>query len=181
MTPAPNVPDFYRWRLFMQWIHYLASGYFFCRVESFSPPLANEPQYQRLPLLAANGLKPEYGDAKNAEDGNDHSSIASESADIDISGIEEAQLLLACRAYLLRKHKLEWKQKKRRAEAAASPLFNEGYFWPDPNDLVYLREDPDPENLVYNETYAENYGYKRNGVRFLTSDRYNLQWQELLC
>lgn len=139
------------------------------RVESFSPPLANEP-YQRPPLLAANGLKPEYGDAKNAEDGNDHSIIASESTDIDISGIEEAQLLLACRAYLLRKHKLEWKQKKRRAEAAASPLFNEGYFWPDPNDLVYLREDPDPENLVYNETYAENYGYKRNGVRFLASE-----------
>ncbi|KAL7543731.1 hypothetical protein ACHAXR_013009 [Thalassiosira sp. AJA248-18] len=93
----------------------------------------------------------------------------SESADIDISGINEAQLLLACRAYLLRKHKLEWKAKKRRAEAAASPLNNEGYFWPDPSDLLYLREDPDPSNLIYNETYGESYGYKRNGVRFLAS------------
>ena len=83
--------------------------------------------------------------------------------------VDEAQLLLACRAYLLRKHKVEWKQKKRRAEAAASPLNNEGYFWPDPNDLLYLREDPDPYNLEYNETYGEYYGYKRNGVRFLAS------------
>jgi len=89
--------------------------------------------------------------------------------DIDISNINEAQLLLACRSWLLRKHKLEWKEKKRRADAASSPLNNEGYFWPDPNDLLYLREDPDPYNLNYNETYAEYYGYKRNGVRLLTS------------
>ena len=92
-----------------------------------------------------------------------------ESADIDLPSINEAQLLLACRSWLLRKHKLEWKEKKRRADAAASPLNNEGYFWPDPNDLLYLREDPDPYNLNYNETYGEYYGYKRNGVRFLTS------------
>ena len=91
-----------------------------------------------------------------------------ESADIDLSSINESQLLLACRSWLLRKHKLEWKEKKRRADAAASPLNNEGYFWPDPNDLLYLREDPDPYNLNYNETYGEYYGYKRNGVRFLT-------------
>ncbi len=80
-------------------------------------------------------------------------------------------MLLACRSYLLRKHRVEWKQKKRRAEAAASPLLNEGYFWPDPNDLLYLREDPDPYNLEYNKTYGKYYGYKRNGVRFLTSAR----------
>lgn len=88
---------------------------------------------------------------------------------IDFSNISEAQVLLACRAWLLRKHKLEWKEKKRRVEAAASPLYNEGYFWPDPNDLLYLREDPDPYDLNYNETYGEYYGYKRNGVRFLQS------------
>jgi len=88
---------------------------------------------------------------------------------VDISGINEAQLMLACSSWLLRKHKLEWKEKKRRGEAAASPLNNEGYFWPDPNDLLYLREDPDPYNLNYNETYSEYYGFKRNGVRFLTA------------
>ena len=88
---------------------------------------------------------------------------------VDMTSINEAQLLLACRSWLLRKHKLEWKEKKRRVEAAASPLNNEGYFWPDPNDLLYLREDPDPYNLNYNETYCEYYGFKRNGVRFLTS------------
>lgn len=90
-------------------------------------------------------------------------------SEIDVSKISEAQVLLACRSWLLRKHKLEWKEKKRRAEAASSPLNNEGYFWPDPNDLLYLREDPDPYDLNYNETYGEYYGYKRNGVRFLQS------------
>ena len=70
----------------------------------------------------------------------------------DISNIDEAQVLLACRAYLRRKHKIEWTAKKQRAEAAASPLNNEGYFWYDPNELMYLREDPDPYNLNYNET-----------------------------
>jgi hypothetical protein len=90
-------------------------------------------------------------------------------SEIDVSKISEAQVLLACRSWLLRKHKLDWKEKKRRAEAASSPLNNEGYFWPDPNDLLYLREDPDPYDLNYNETYGEYYGYKRNGVRFLQS------------
>jgi hypothetical protein len=64
--------------------------------------------------------------------------------------IDEAQVLLACRAYLRRKHKIEWTAKKQRAEAASSPLNNEGYFWYDPNELMYLREDPDPYNLNYN-------------------------------
>ena len=40
----------------------------------------------------------------------------------------------------------------------------------DPNDLLYLREDPDPYHLDYNETYGEYYGFKRNSVRFLASD-----------
>ena len=99
----------------------------------------------------------------------DNNTTSETSVAVDITSINEAQLLLACRSWLLRKHKLEWKEKKRRVEAAASPLNNEGYFWPDPNDLLYLREDPDPYNLNYNETYSEYYGFKRNGVRFLTS------------
>eukprot|EP00985_Skeletonema_marinoi_P025004 scaffold17909_cov169-Skeletonema_marinoi.AAC.1 len=69
-----------------------------------------------------------------------------------ISNMDESEVLLACRAYLRRKHKIEWTAKKQRAEAAASPLNNEGYFWYDPNELMYLREDPDPYNLNYNET-----------------------------
>jgi len=70
----------------------------------------------------------------------------------NISNIDETEVLLACRAYLRRKHKIEWTAKKQREEAAASPLNNEGYFWYDPNELMYLREDPDPYNLNYNET-----------------------------
>lgn len=71
---------------------------------------------------------------------------------LNISNLGEAEVLLACRAYLRRKHKIEWTAKKKRAEAAASPLNNEGYFYHDPNELMYLREDPDPYNLNYNET-----------------------------
>lgn len=71
---------------------------------------------------------------------------------LNITNMDEAEVLLACRAYLRRKHKIEWTAKKKRAEAAASPLNNEGYFYHDPNELMYLREDPDPYNLNYNET-----------------------------
>jgi len=51
-------------------------------------------------------------------------------ADFDDVGLDEVQLLLACRAYLIRKHKVEWKGKKRRSEDAASPSNQLGYFWP---------------------------------------------------
>lgn len=70
----------------------------------------------------------------------------------NISNMDETEVLLACRAYLRRKHKIEWTAKKQREEAAASPLNNEGFFWYDPNELMYLREDPDPYNLNYDET-----------------------------
>lgn len=95
---------------------------------------------------------------------------AYDTTEFDDVGLDEVQLLLACRAYLIRKHKVEWKEKKRRSEDAASPSNQLGYFWPDPNDLLYLREDPDPYHLDYNETYGEYYGFKRNSVRFLASD-----------
>mmetsp|Transcript_5717 Transcript_5717/g.12454 ORF Transcript_5717/g.12454 Transcript_5717/m.12454 type:complete len:533 (-) Transcript_5717:307-1905(-) len=141
---------------------------------SFSPNIARRGrrlgrQYyqQTYPIFHRTDGTMKHSISDEHEDGNTQS--LSENADIDISNVNEAQVLLACRAYLLRKHKVEWKGKKRRAQAAASPTNNEGYFWPDPNDLLYLREDPDPYNLIYNETYAEYYGYKRNGVRFLTS------------
>ncbi|KAL3784401.1 hypothetical protein HJC23_001285 [Cyclotella cryptica] len=75
--------------------------------------------------------------------------------DVSTSNLDEAQVLLACRAYLIRKHKVEWEGKKVRAEAAASPLFNEGYFWCDPSDLLYLRKNPDPFNLIDNETESK--------------------------
>ena len=51
-------------------------------------------------------------------------------AEFDDVGLDEVQLLLACRAYLVRKHKVEWKEKKRRSEDAASPSNQLGYFWP---------------------------------------------------
>ena len=67
-----------------------------------------------------------------------------------ISEMDETEVLLACRAYLRRKHKIEWTKKKQRAEAVEKQ--SHGRFWYDPNELMYLREDPDPYNLNYNET-----------------------------
>ncbi|KAL7473887.1 hypothetical protein ACHAXS_014381 [Conticribra weissflogii] len=81
--------------------------------------------------------------------------------DIDVASVDEAQVLLACRSYLLRKHKLEWTEKKRREEAANSPLHNEGYFWPNPSELIYLREKPDPFDLTY---YGGNGNGNGNGT-----------------
>ncbi|KAL7547563.1 hypothetical protein ACHAWF_010853 [Thalassiosira exigua] len=142
-------------------------------VESFSPGiLQRTPIRNTISVFASTidrGDESIAGDIRLTSPSSKNDTATQESADIDVSNISEAQLLLACRAYLLRKHKVEWKQKKRRAEASASPLNNDGYFWPDPNDLLYLREDPDPYNLIYNETYGEYYGYKRNGVRLLAS------------
>lgn len=55
---------------------------------------------------------------------------AYDTTEFDDVGLDEVQLLLACRAYLIRKHKVEWKEKKRRSEDAASPSNQLGYFWP---------------------------------------------------
>ena len=86
------------------------------------------------------------------------------------SDLDEMQVLLACRSYLRRKHKLDWEGKKLRQEAAASPLFNEGYFWFDPNDLLYLRKNPDPFNLIDNETVAGGgFNYTYDGDESLES------------
>lgn len=152
-------------------------------VRSFSPHNSRRyhlsQSYHQLSHIRVGILKQSISDGKVEYDiiqslntsppSSDNNATCESSVAVDISSINEAQLLLACRSWLLRKHKLEWKEKKRRVEAAASPLNNEGFFWPDPNDLLYLREDPDPYNLNYNETYSEYYGFKRNGVRFLTS------------
>jgi hypothetical protein len=69
--------------------------------------------------------------------------------DVDSSNLDETQLLLACRAYLSKKNKLKWQGKKIRREAARSI---EGHFWSDPDELVYLRDRPDPYNLLDNST-----------------------------
>ena len=81
----------------------------------------------------------------------------------DVS-IDEAQILLACRAYLSKKNVLKWQRKKVRREAA---MINEGYFWSDPDELVYLRDNPDPFTAIGNETVLEevfNYAYKINSA-----------------
>ena len=77
---------------------------------------------------------------------------------------DEAQILLACRAYLSRKNILKWQRKKVRREAA---MINEGYFWSDPDELVYLRDSPDPFNVIDNETVIEEvfkYAYNMNSA-----------------
>lgn len=75
-----------------------------------------------------------------------HTQTNSTSADeISISDLDEAQILLACRAYLSKKNKLKWKGKKVRRKEEA--IFSTGYFWGDPDELVYLNDSPDPFNL----------------------------------
>ncbi|KAL7488377.1 hypothetical protein ACHAW6_013930 [Cyclotella cf. meneghiniana] len=98
---------------------------------------------------------------------------------VSASNLDEAQVLLACRAYLRKKHKLEWEGKKVRAEAAASPLLNEGYFWCDPNDLLYLRKNPDPFNLIDNETVNEGaFNYTYDGDESLDDGTTSLSLEE---
>lgn len=105
--------------------------------------------------------------ASSYEPNDDYNNLTASSTsdinpEIDTTNIDEAQVLLACRSYLLRKHKLEWTDKKRRVEAANSPLNSEGYFWHDPSDLIYLREKPDPYDLsyIYNDiSNDDDYGY----------------------
>ncbi|KAL7513406.1 hypothetical protein ACHAXN_010453 [Cyclotella atomus] len=83
---------------------------------------------------------------------NPNSTAFNRADDVDSSNLDETQLLLACRAYLSKKNKLKWQGKKVRREAAGS---NEGLFWSDPDELVYLRDRPDPYNLHDNSTDAE--------------------------
>ena len=131
-------------------VFYCCTTYFFiCQhiVESFSlHPLHRTCQFKshcHQLKYSTNG-----GDAEVSQQNN----LTATQTYPNWGDIDETQVLLACRAYLRRKHKIEWTAKKQRAEAASSPLNNEGYFWYDPNELMYLREDPDPYNLNYNET-----------------------------
>ena len=73
---------------------------------------------------------------------------------ISPSDLDETQILLACRAYLSKKHKLTWRNKKVRREAA--PLFNQGYFWNDPSELLYLKFDDNCSDSEEILNYAYN-------------------------
>jgi hypothetical protein len=131
-------------------------------VESFSSSFTIQTIHSRNNHRRRQLLDRRATNQKHTTIGDTNNKTLSEISDVDISKIDEGQVLLACRSYLRRKHKLIWEEKKRREEAAASPLFNEGYFWYDPNELIYLRENPDPYNLIDNETFSEyafNYTY----------------------
>jgi hypothetical protein len=89
--------------------------------------------------------------------------------EIDFDSISDDQVLLACRAYLARTHRLEWTERAKRREHAAmntrqpsathenskngnsypsisGSIFDTnnaavGYFWEDPSELIYLGKD----------------------------------------
>lgn len=70
---------------------------------------------------------------------------------VDPDSVTDAEALLACRAYLQRKNRLgAWKDYQRRKESLrqASSSFEEGvgYFWEDPEQLVYLDHEDDDED-----------------------------------
>ena len=62
---------------------------------------------------------------------------------IEVDTVSDAEALLACRAYLSRKNKLDggWKHYQRRKQAkqvAASQPY--AFFWEDPTELIYLQQ-----------------------------------------
>jgi hypothetical protein len=76
---------------------------------------------------------------------------------VDVSSVTDAEALLACRAYLQRKNRLgSWKDYQRRKEslrqASASGgtgISNVGYFWENPEELVYLNvHERDEEEMM---------------------------------
>ena len=97
---------------------------------------------------------------------NDEDDIEEEEVSL-LQSITDEEALLACRAYLQRKHKLEWTQHERRKRLSRDSLINSsassssnletkgddgsneignngsaavGYFWEDPSELIYLRQ-----------------------------------------
>ena len=85
--------------------------------------------------------------------------------EIDFDTISDEQVLLACRAYLSRKHRLDWTERGKRRENAAlhsrlssnqSSIFDTnnlavGYFWEDPSELSYLGKESLLPNLISDE------------------------------
>ena len=78
---------------------------------------------------------------------------------VDLDSVTDAEALLACRAYLQRKNRLgAWKDHKRRKDSLRqmSTLDNvnaaaTGFFWEDPEELIYLHHDNTTDDLVDNE------------------------------
>lgn len=70
---------------------------------------------------------------------------------VDLDSISDEEALLACRAYLQRKNRLgSWTESKRRKRQAAQASArgnsfshsSVGFFWEDPDELVYLKGNP---------------------------------------
>lgn len=65
---------------------------------------------------------------------------------INMEGLSDAEVLLACRSYLSKRKKIEWSAAERRkrarkqsAQYTAGESGTVGYFWENPEELVYLK------------------------------------------
>ena len=86
--------------------------------------------------------------------------------EVMLDSVTDAEALLACRAYLQRKNRLgAWKDYQRRKESLRQPSTigsanapeSVGYFWENPEELVYLdrHEDDDDESMQENDSDEE--------------------------
>jgi hypothetical protein len=90
----------------------------------------------------------------------DKSNSKTEYDKVDLDSVTDAEALLACRAYLQRKNRLgAWKDYQRRKESLRLPssvgktvaFESVGYFWENPEELIYLDNDNDEEMEVISE------------------------------
>lgn len=99
---------------------------------------------------------------------------------MDVDSVTDAEALLACRAYLQRKNRLgSWKDYQRRKESlrqasaigSAQTPESVGYFWENPEELVYLdRHEDDEEDEAMQQEDSED---EEHGVVFESAEEKN--------
>ena len=91
---------------------------------------------------------------------------------VDLDSVSDAEALLACQAYLVRKKRVAWEraaERKRRLEASNSFTnpndawrnpsgldSSTGFFWEDPTQLIYLYKNPVEERTENTSPSVEN-------------------------
>ncbi len=149
--------------------HVYAKRNFFC---PYHHPLSIDPllhhccvqvsrsvNFRKTPLFCSslNHNNSEGPYSSGQSDGPSSPFLVSEEEELFVTD-EEA--LLACRAYLQRKNKLGWIESKQR-KTLAKQNFNAGYFWEDPDELVYLKRSR-PRRLIQKNKLLGEDGESRN-------------------
>jgi hypothetical protein len=94
-------------------------------------------------------------DRENDNQGDDDERII-----IDVDTVSDAEALLACRAYLQHRNRLQggWEQfEQRKTMRNFQSTQRSSYFWEDPSELVFLKDDNDDENDNENDDDENDY------------------------